>query len=64
MMSGVALEIQSQELDDLILAAIALGDAITGNDLRLVMGTALTELVREHFYAINADSEHHTSADS
>lgn len=61
-MSGIGLNIQSDELADLITVVETFGDRITGDDIRHTIGDAAFEVVKAHFEKLANDEAHHKSA--
>lgn len=61
-MAGVTLTLDTHDLDKLIAAATALGDEISGREIKEVMGVAMRETIQAHFADIAQDAAHHTTA--
>jgi hypothetical protein len=59
---SVALTIDAEGLQDLVIAVEKLGGAISGDDVRMVMGDAVRNVLRDHFTALAHDAEHHKTA--
>jgi len=60
---GFTIVVVASDMEVLREKAKELGKAIDGDDMRLVMGAALKEAVRAHFYALSSDNDHHKTAD-
>lgn len=56
------LRINADALNDLAIAVDELGSAVQDEQIRLVMGMAMMEVIRDHFAEIAQDSEHHKTA--
>lgn len=63
-MSGVGLTISTDDLAAMDADVARLRDKLQSGELHLLMGAAVREVVREHFYELNADSAHHETARS
>jgi hypothetical protein len=63
-MSGVGLNIQSDDIRDLLFAIEILGGEMAGDEAKLIAGTQLKETVRDHLFALENDSVHHRTAQS
>lgn len=56
------LRINTDELNDLVIAVEELGKATESDDVRRVMGMAMYEVIRSHFADIAQDSLHHKTS--
>jgi hypothetical protein len=63
-MSGVGIDIQSDQLSEILIAVETLGGEMEGDQAKVVAGTQLKETVRDYLYALETDSVHHRSAQS
>jgi len=61
---SITAKIDAHELQDLITAVDTLGGAITGEDVRMIMGRAIVNTLRDHFAELAQDSVHHKSAEA
>lgn len=59
---SATLNINADALNDLAQAVDALSGAITSDDVKLIMGRAVANTLRDHFVQIAQDSEHHKTA--
>jgi len=63
-MSGLGLNIQSDDISDILIAVETLEGKLAGDEAKLIAGAQLKETVRDHLYALETDSVHHRSAQS
>lgn len=61
-MSGVGFTLKSKDLASLPLQLEKLRVGLKSGEIQLLMGTAIREVVREHFYVLQNDSAHHETA--
>lgn len=63
-MSGVALTIESDDLDKIVALSRDLQEELTSSDLLLIAGRAIRGVTKEHFEMLSRDSTHHQIAQS
>lgn len=63
-MAGVGFTVKSGDLAALPARIDRLQTGLKSGELQLLMGTAVREVVREHFYELQNDTEHHETAQS
>lgn len=63
-MSGIAITIESKDLDAAIAKADELGALAQSADLRLIAGRAMQQAVSAHLFALAQDSAHHVISES
>ncbi len=61
---SATVNIRSDELEGLQQSIEALGGGLTGEEIRLVMGNAAKEVIKDHFAQLSNDEAHHRSARS
>ena len=63
-MSGIAIDVEADELPDLINAIDSFGEDLTGRDVRLIAGRSMQQTLQQHFARLSQDSDHHRTADA